>query len=74
MDLLNYVIPFGLIFAGQTRITVELFSIINTMTLLFTVIVMAGFQQERLTANRVIGVLLGVAGVAVLPRFDGPVG
>lgn len=73
MGLLNNVIPFGLIFVGQTQITVGLSSIINAMTPLFTVIVMASFQQERLTANRVFGVLLGVAGVAVLRGIDGPV-
>ena len=73
MGLLNNVIPFGLIFVGQTQITVGLSSIINAMTPLFTVIVMAGFQQERLTLNRVIGVLMGVAGVAVLRGIDGPV-
>ena len=73
MGLFNNVIPFGLIFAGQTQITVGLSSIINAMTPLFTVLVMAGFQQERLTANRVIGVLLGVVGVAVLRGIDGPV-
>ncbi len=73
MGLLNNVVPFGLIFAGQTQITVGLSAIINAMTPLFTVLVMAGFQQERLTANRVIGVLLGVAGVAVLRGIEGPV-
>lgn len=73
MGVLNNVIPFGLIFAGQTLITVGLSSIINAMTPLFTVIVMASFQQERMTANRVIGVLLGVTGVAVLRGIDGPV-
>ena len=73
MGLLNNVLPFGLIFAGQTLITVGLSSIINAMTPLFTVIVMAGFQEERLTVFRFIGVLLGVMGVAVLRGFDGPV-
>lgn len=73
MGLLNNVVPFGLIFAGQTQITVGLSSIINAMTPLFTVLVMACFQQERLSANRVIGVLLGVVGVAVLRGIDGPV-
>ena len=70
MGLFNNVIPFGLIFAGQTQITVGLSSIINAMTPLFTVLVMAGFQQERLTANRVIGVLLGVVGVCLLYTSD----
>lgn len=71
MGLLNNVIPFGLIFAGQTQITVGLSAIINATTPLFTVLVMASFQQERLTVNRIVGVLLGVGGVAVLRGFDG---
>ena len=71
MGLLNNVIPFGLIFAGQTHITVGLSSIINAMTPLFAVLALASFQQERLTVNRLIGVLLGVVGVAVLRGFDG---
>ena len=74
MGLLNNVLPFGFIFAGQTQITVGLSSIINAMTPLFTVVVMASFQEERLTANRVIGVLLGVVGVTVLRGFEGPIG
>lgn len=73
MGLLNNVLPFGFIFAGQTQITVGLSSIINAMTPLFTVMVMAVFLEERLTINRIIGVLLGVVGVAVLRGFDGPV-
>jgi len=73
MGLLNNVLPFGLIFAGQTQITVGLSSIINAMTPLFTVLVMASFREEGLTMFRVIGVLLGVVGVAVLRGFDGPI-
>ena len=73
MGLLNNVLPFGLIFAGQTQITVGLSSIINAMTPLFTVIVMASFREEGLTVFRVIGVLLGVLGVAVLRGLDGPI-
>jgi len=71
MGLLNNVLPFGFIFAGQTLITVGLSSIINAMTPLFTVLVMAAFLEERLTVSRAIGVLLGVVGVAVLQGFDG---
>ena len=73
MGLLNNVLPFGFLFYGQTQITVGLSSIINAMTPLFTVVVMAMFQEERLTTYRVIGVLLGVVGVAVLRGFDGPI-
>lgn len=73
MGLLNNVLPFGLIFAGQTQITVGLSSIINAMTPLFTVLIMATFQEERLTKNRVIGVLLGLIGVAVLKGYETPI-
>ncbi|MEM7465157.1 MAG: DMT family transporter, partial [Pseudomonadota bacterium] len=71
MGLLNNVFPFSLLFAGQTIVTVGLASIINAMTPLFTVLVMAGFNEEKLTASRITGVLLGVAGVAILQGFDG---
>ncbi|MEL6977331.1 MAG: DMT family transporter [Pseudomonadota bacterium] len=74
MGLLNNVLPFGFIFAGQTQITVGLSSIINAMTPLFTVIVMASFQEEKVTLYRVIGVLLGVVGVAILRGLDTPIG
>lgn len=71
MGMLNNVLPFSLLFFGQTQVTVGLASIINAMTPLFTVLVMAGFGVERLTACRVIGVVLGVVGVAVLRGGDG---
>ncbi len=74
MGLLNNVLPFGFIFAGQTFITVGLSSIINAMTPLFTVLIMAAFREETLTANRIIGVVLGVLGVAVLKGWDGAIG
>ncbi len=74
MGLLNNVLPFGFIFAGQTLITVGLSSIINAMTPLFTVIVMAVYREERLTAQRVIGVALGVVGVAILRGINGTFG
>lgn len=73
MGLLNNVLPFGFIFAGQTLITVGLSSIINAMTPLFTVLVMAAFMEERLTVYRVIGVLLGVVGVGILRGLEAPV-
>jgi drug/metabolite transporter (DMT)-like permease len=73
MGLFNNAIPFGLIFFGQTQITVGLSSIINAMTPLFTVLVMASFKQERLTFYWVVGVLLGVVGIAVLRGIDGSI-
>jgi drug/metabolite transporter (DMT)-like permease len=65
--LLNNVIPFSLIFWGQTRIPGGLASILNATTPVFAVIV-AHFltRDEKLTANRLIGVLVGLAGVSVI--------
>jgi drug/metabolite transporter (DMT)-like permease len=65
--LLNNVIPFSLIFWGQTRIAGGLASILNATTPVFAVIV-AHFltRDEKLTANRLIGVLVALAGVSVI--------
>ncbi len=66
MGLLINVLPFSLLNTGQTMISSGLTSIMTGMTPLFTAIVMASFREERLTWNSVIGVLLGVAGVAII--------
>jgi drug/metabolite transporter (DMT)-like permease len=67
IGLLNNVIPFSLIFWGQTHIPGGLASILNATTPVFAVIV-AHFltRDEKLTANRMIGVLVGLAGVSVI--------
>lgn len=67
MGLLNNAIPFSLIFWGQTQIASGLASILNATTPLFTVLVAhAATTDEKLTAPRVLGVLAGLAGVAVM--------
>ena len=65
MGLLNNVIPFSLMAWGQLSIESGLTSILNAATAIWAVIVAAlVFPDERLSARRVIGVLLGFAGVA----------
>ncbi|MBK3663592.1 DMT family transporter [Bradyrhizobium diazoefficiens] len=66
IGLLNNVIPFSLIVAGQTFIPSGLASILNATTPLFTVIVMAAAGEEVLQVRRVAGVALGIAGVIIL--------
>ena len=66
MGLLNNVIPFSLLAAGQTYISSGLASVLNATTPLFTVLVLAAFGDEQLIARRVVGVLLGLIGVVVL--------
>jgi drug/metabolite transporter (DMT)-like permease len=66
MGLVNNVVPFYFQFAALTIITVGLISIINALAPLFTVIILASFGDEKLTLYRIIGVVLGILGVAVL--------
>ena len=66
MGVLNNVIPFTLIVTGQREIASGLASVLNATTPLFTVLVMAAFGQEKLLARKVVGVLVGLAGVAIL--------
>lgn len=69
MGFLNNFIPFTLIATGQTFIDSGLASIFNATTPLFGAI-LAFFlvRAENVTAGKLVGVILGVAGVAVL--FD----
>jgi drug/metabolite transporter (DMT)-like permease len=67
MGLLNNVVPFSLIVWGQTQIAAGLASILNATTPLFAAIV-AHFLtiDEKLTGNKLLGVLIGFVGVAMM--------
>lgn len=71
MAALNNAVPFSLIMWGQTHIAGGLAAILNATTPLFAV-VFANFltQDERFAAHKLIGVLLGLGGVAVLMGPD----
>ena len=67
MSVLNNLIPFCFIVWGQTRIAPGLASILYATSPLFGVAMAHWFTRgERLTANRVGGIILGIAGVLVL--------
>ncbi len=77
MGVLNNAIPFSLMAWGQLHIETGLTSIFNAATAIFGVVVAAlVFADERLTPNRIAGVLIGFAGVVVaigvenLAQFD----
>ncbi|MBJ3775285.1 DMT family transporter [Acuticoccus mangrovi] len=71
MGLLNNALPFSLIVWGQTSITAGLAAILNATTPLFTAGLAGIFlADERLTRRRVGGLLLGLAGVAVMVGPD----
>jgi drug/metabolite transporter (DMT)-like permease len=67
MGILNNIIPFCLIVWGQTHIASGVASILNATTPLFTVIV-AHFLtiDEKLSPNKLAGVLIGFVGVATM--------
>lgn len=67
MGILNNVVPFCLIVWSQTQIASGLAAILNAATPLFGVVV-AHFltADERMTGNRLAGVLIGFAGVAIM--------
>ena len=67
MGALNNAIPFSLLFWGQTQIESGLVSILNGTTAMFAAVV-AGLllPDEPLTAKKVIGAGLGIAGVTFI--------
>ncbi len=67
MGLINNLIPFSLIMWGQLRIGSGLASILNATTPLWTVLVAHWLTaDEKMNARKLAGVLIGVAGVAVM--------
>ena len=80
LGILNNAIPFSLIFAGQTVLGAGLASVLNATTPFWTLVVANALtSDERMTWNRLAGVLLGIAGTAVMilpglqAGLDGPV-
>ena len=66
MGLFNNALPFSCIVFGQQFITGGLASILNSSTA-FIAVIMSGivFHDERVTAPRLLGTMLGILGVAV---------
>lgn len=67
MGLINNVIPFSLIVWGQTQVPSGLAAVLNATTPFWTALVVNFLTvDEKLTAAKVAGIAIGVAGVAVL--------
>ena len=66
LSVLNNVIPFTLIVTGQTMIASGLASVINATSPLFGVAFIAAAGLDPLIPRKVLGILIGIAGVAVL--------
>ncbi|PCI06125.1 MAG: EamA family transporter [Hyphomicrobiales bacterium] len=67
MGMLNNIIPFSLLFWAQTNISSGLASILNATTPMFSIIVAHfALADEKMAANKIIGVFLGLFGVMAL--------
>jgi drug/metabolite transporter (DMT)-like permease len=67
MGLINNMLPFSLIFWGQTQIASGLASILNATTPLFTLVVAhVTTRDEKITAAKVTALVTGFGGVVVL--------
>lgn len=67
MGVLNNLVPFALIFWGETVLSGGLASILNATTPVFSVLVAHALtSDDRLTAGKIVGIAVGLAGVVVL--------
>lgn len=67
MGLLNNVVPFSLMFLGQTAIGAGLASVLNATTPFWTLLVVGYvFRFETPTLNKLAGVVIGIVGTAVM--------
>ena len=64
---LNNIIPFSLIFLGQTELGAGLASVLNATTPFWTVLIANAFtRDEKLSWNKIAGIVLGIAGTAIM--------
>lgn len=71
LAVLNNVIPFSLIFAGQTELGAGLASVLNATTPFWTAVLASRLTaDERLSWNKLAGIFFGIAGTAVMIRPD----
>lgn len=80
LAILNNIIPFSLIFAGQTQLGAGIAAVLNSTTPFWTILLAnAMTADEKITWNKIFGVALGVIGTAVMigpdlfSGFAGPV-
>ncbi|WFP60095.1 DMT family transporter [Mesorhizobium sp. WSM4904] len=67
LALTNNVVPFSLIFAGQTELGAGVASVLNATTPFWTLILANALTtDEKLSWNKLAGIALGVAGTAVM--------
>jgi drug/metabolite transporter (DMT)-like permease len=71
MGVVNIAIPFALITYAEQVVDSSLAAVINGAVPLFVIVIAALFLRgERITINRIAGLVVGFVGIAVLVGFD----
>src|SRR5439155_10377968 len=71
MGVVNIAIPFTLITFAEQVIDSSLASVINSAVPLFVIVIAAIFLRgEQITLNRLVGLVVGFIGVAILVGLD----
>jgi drug/metabolite transporter (DMT)-like permease len=71
MAIFSVALPFSLITWAEQSTDSTLAAILNASVPLFVILIAAGvLLDERITANRVLGLVIGFVGVAILVGFD----
>lgn len=71
MGLLNNVLPFSFILYGQTELGAGLASVVNAMTPIWTLLIANWLtSDEKLTPSKLLGIIFGFLGVALLMGGD----
>jgi drug/metabolite transporter (DMT)-like permease len=70
LGALNSAVPFLLISEAERTLSAPLAAILNASTPMFGAVIAALWLGDRLTVTRIAGLLLGVAGVAVVVGVD----
>ena len=70
LGLLNAAVPYGLIALAELHLTASLAGILNATTPLFTALIVAAWNRERLGEKKLAGLTLGFCGVAVLVGWN----
>lgn len=66
IGLFNNAIPFTLIATAQLNLTASFAALLNATTPLFSAIIAAVWLNDRLTAAKLVGLVLGMVGVAIV--------
>lgn len=70
LGAINAALPFTLICIAELELSASLAAILNATTPMFTALAAWGVQQEKPGAARMVGLIAGLAGVAVLVGFS----